>query len=74
MPRKLTPLPTDDTHLTVEQTAAFLKLTARTLDIWRSTGRHGLPYIKVGGAVRYRRADLEKWLAERTHSGVSEGV
>lgn len=74
MPRKLTPLPTDDTLLSVEQAAAFLKLAIRTLDVWRSTGRHGLPYIKVGGAVRYRRTDLEAWLAERTHGRAAEAA
>lgn len=39
-----------------------------TLAVWRSTGRYKLPFVKVGGLVRYRRADLHAWLQARTHS------
>jgi excisionase family DNA binding protein len=52
--------------LTQEEAADFLNVKAHTLSIWRSTGRHELPYVKVGRAVRYRRSDLEKWLAKNT--------
>ena len=37
-----------------------------TLGVWRSTGRYNLPFLKVGRAVRYRRADLLAWLEKRT--------
>lgn len=46
--------------------AAHLDVTARTLEVWRCTKRHGIPYIKVGRLVKYRQADLDAWLASRT--------
>jgi hypothetical protein len=59
--------------------AAFLAVTARTLQTWRFR-REGPPYIKLsgagarrmapgrrdGGAVRYRESDLRAWLDART--------
>lgn len=51
-----------------KQAADFLKLSPGTLSVWRSTGRHRLPYIKVGHRVRYRIADLENWLDSRTRA------
>jgi excisionase family DNA binding protein len=52
--------------LSTQQAADYLGAQAHTLEIWRATGRHRLPYIKVGRLVRYRRADLDAWLAART--------
>jgi excisionase family DNA binding protein len=51
-----------------QQAASAIDVTPGTLSVWRSTGRYKLPFIKVGRKVRYRRADLESWLEERTHS------
>lgn len=48
------------------EAARHLRTSSHTLEIWRSTGRHKIPYIKVGGLVRYRRSDLDAWLASRT--------
>jgi len=48
--------------------AAFLQLAPGTLSVWRSTGRYGIPFVKVGRRVRYRRADLENWLERRTRT------
>lgn len=48
------------------QAASTIDVTPGTLSVWRSTGRYNLPFIKVGRKVRYRRADLEAWLASRT--------
>lgn len=50
-----------------EQAAAdFLDLKPGTLAVWRSVGRYGLPFVKVGHRVRYRRSDLVAWLERRT--------
>ena len=53
------------------EAAAVLGIAPQTLSIWRSTGRYGLRYIRVGRRIRYRRADLEAWVASRTqtHTG-----
>lgn len=58
---------TRDRLLTRDEAADFLGLrNARTLEVWASTNRYGLPYVKVGRSVRYRLSDLERWLEERT--------
>ena len=49
-----------------KEAADFLKLASNTLSVWRSTKRYPLPYVRVGRCVRYRRADLEKFIAENT--------
>lgn len=48
------------------QAAAFIGVTPRTLEVWRCTKRHSIPYIKVGRLVKYRQSSLENWLATRT--------
>ena len=35
--------------------ADYLGVEEHTLEIWRSTGRYRIPYIKVGRRVKYRR-------------------
>lgn len=50
------------------EAAAFLDTTAGTLQVWRSTGRYGIPFVKIGRSVRYKRADLEAWIESRTRS------
>lgn len=55
--------------LNEREAADFLGLKPNTLAAWRSTGRYGLPFLKVGKPVRYRLADLEKWLSARRGGG-----
>jgi predicted DNA-binding transcriptional regulator AlpA len=56
------------------QTTNFLALrTPRTLELWRWK-RTGPPYILVGRRVRYRRSDLEAWLAKRRVDVDANGV
>ena len=62
----------DDSRLTVTQTARVLNVSKDTLQIWRSTGRHNLPYVKVGGRVNYVVGDIRAWLARRTHRHTGE--
>lgn len=52
--------------LTPEQTAASLGVSKKTLSVWRCTGRVSLAYVKVGARVRYRRADVDAYIARRT--------
>lgn len=49
--------------------AAYLGIANATLAIWRCTNRYPLPYIKVGRRVRYRKEDLDAFLASRTVGG-----
>ncbi len=48
------------------EAAVVLDVTPGTLEVWRSTRRHNLPFVKVGRLVRYRRSDLVAWLESRT--------
>jgi Helix-turn-helix domain len=51
-----------------ERTAAdYLGISLSTLRRYRYGigGRHGLPVIKIGHAVRYARADLNRFVASR---------
>jgi len=52
--------------------AVYLDVAPGTLSVWRSTGRYALPFLKIGRKVRYRRADLDAWLARHTrHTGTT---
>jgi excisionase family DNA binding protein len=57
--------------LTDEDASKILGVTVGTLSVWRSTGRYRLPFVKVGHKVRYRRGDLEAWLASRRNKNGS---
>ena len=54
--------------MTETQAALALDTTVGTLQVWRSTGRYALPFIKIGRNVRYRRSDLNAWIESRTRS------
>jgi len=51
--------------LTTVQAAAYLQVSPGTLEVWRATRRHALPFLKCGRLVRYRRSDLDAWLESR---------
>jgi hypothetical protein len=42
--------------------AKYLRVSPGTLAVWDCTKRYDLKPIKVGRAVRYRRADLDAFL------------
>lgn len=46
---------------TPDQLAAWLQLPVKTLYAWRHKG-DGPPALKVGRHLRYRRADVLRWL------------
>lgn len=52
--------------LTNIEAASYLSTKPHTLEIWRCTGRYGLPYIRIGRNIRYRREDLDAFLETRT--------
>jgi predicted DNA-binding transcriptional regulator AlpA len=59
---------TDSELLNEVQAALFLGVVPGTLSVWRSVKRYPLAYVKVGRLVKYRKSDLEMWLASRTVS------
>jgi len=58
--------PSPDRLLDGTQAAALLGVAPGTLEVWRTTKRYPLPYIKVGRNVRYRLSALEAFLTART--------
>jgi excisionase family DNA binding protein len=52
-----------------QETAEILGISKSALEVWRTTGRYKLPFIKVGRNVRYRRSDVLEWLDSRTRAG-----
>ena len=47
--------------LTADQVAEWTGLSLDTLAQWRSQGR-GIPYLKIGRAVRYDPSDVHEYL------------
>jgi len=66
----LHPLKLSDTDalLTPDQVSMRLGITLETLQAWRTKGCYDLPYVKVGRLIRYRFADLQRFIADRTRS------
>lgn len=55
-----------DKRLDTIEAAKYLGVAPATLQVWRSTGRYCIPFLKIGGRVRYRLSDLDNWLKSRT--------
>jgi excisionase family DNA binding protein len=58
--------------LTPEEAAAYLNVQVQTLALWRCTRRYPVPYAKIGRSVRYKRSDLDRFIASRTITPVDE--
>ncbi len=58
-------------NLTASEAADYLRVSERTLIRWRVL-RVGPAWTKAGRGVRYRRTDLNAWLAHRTVAPVAE--
>lgn len=54
-------IPPDADVMTLDEVAAYIRTPKKTLYTWRSAGK-GPRAMKYGGALRYRRADVDEWL------------
>jgi predicted DNA-binding transcriptional regulator AlpA len=61
---------TDDKHewLTTESLGDMLNIPLATIRHWRYVGT-GPAYVKLGRAVRYSKAVVERWIADRSRGG-----
>ena len=61
----------DDQILDYDGAVAFFggRPKKATLQDWVATGRYGIPFIKVGHFVRFRRSSLAAWLKSRERNG-----
>jgi hypothetical protein len=68
----MTALHTLKTNLTQAQAAEFLGVRPSCLEAWRVKGS-GPPFLKLGSKlVRYRLADLERWLDKQVRMSTSD--
>jgi excisionase family DNA binding protein len=58
--------------LTLAEVAAELRVPAETLRKWRAQGT-GPRAAKVGKHLRYRRSEVDRWLAEREQEALTRG-
>ena len=61
-----------DTLLDIEGAARMLGTTVRHLRRLRSENR--IPYVKLGGKLRFRRADLVGFIDANSHAVVSHST
>jgi excisionase family DNA binding protein len=52
-----------DEILTIDEVAAYLKAGRRT--VYRMAASRKIPAFKLGGTWRFRRAELDQWIASR---------
>lgn len=52
-----------DKILTLEEVADYLKVTRRTM--YRLVQQGQVPAFKLGGSWRFRRGELERWIAQK---------
>ncbi|MCB1467593.1 MAG: helix-turn-helix domain-containing protein [Rhizobiaceae bacterium] len=64
------PTSNSDIYLKEGQVVELLGLPVRTLQSWRLRGG-GPEFYKIGRSVRYKRSDLEEWLASRKASSTA---
>ena len=55
--------------LTIDQAAAYLSIPKATLYTWRTRrAGFGPRAVKLGGCLRYRRTDLDAWVADHVET------
>lgn len=52
--------------MTSKEAAEYLGINEATLRDWRITGRHRIPFVKIGRSVRYAEGDLKNYIQSRT--------
>ena len=62
---------TEDSYMSTEDAARFLKLSPRTLQSYRGSGK-GPPFSRLGNRARYLRSKVAEWAAEREARSTTE--
>lgn len=57
-----------------KEAAEYLGTTWKTLAWWKSVGTVKIPYVKIGNRIKYRKADLDKFIEKNRSEPVSEAV
>lgn len=61
---------TDGEILTLDEVAAYLKAGKRT--VYRLAQKSEIPAFKLGGTWRFRRSELDAWIAESIRQKTDE--
>jgi len=56
--------------MTIREVAEYLKVNERT--IYRLLSAKKLPAFKVGGSWRFKRSDIDNWIASQSVGGAGE--
>ena len=56
--------------LTIRDVAEYLKVTEKT--VYGLAQKRKIPCFKVGGQWRFRREDLQAWIATQTAEGMED--
>lgn len=56
---------------TVADVAEYIGVTERTVRTWQRTRR--LPFLRIGGAVRFREVDVVSWVVQFEESSAERG-
>jgi excisionase family DNA binding protein len=51
--------------MTRKEAAAYLGVSEMTLAIWKSTGRYSVRVYKIGRLAKYKKGDLDAFIASR---------
>ncbi len=62
----------EDRRLTVDEAAALLSVSVKTLEAWRRLGK-GPMFVKLGRSVRYTMRSLDEFTRARTVRNSAEG-
>lgn len=54
-----------------EEAATLLGICKDTLNVWRSTKRYNLPFVKIGRKVMYRVDDINSFIEQNTQNNYS---
>lgn len=52
--------------MTIRELATYLKMAEKTL--YRLAGEGAVPGFKVGGAWRFRKTEIDKWIRKQSKS------
>ena len=58
------------TAMTVQDVAAYLNVDPKT--VYRMVKRGDLPGFKVGGSWRFRREDIDEWIAKQKEAAAKQ--
>lgn len=54
--------------LSRREAATYLGVAEQTLAVWKCTKRYDLPYVKIGKLIKYRKSDLDQFIAKNLRS------